>query len=76
MSDAEWQVIEPAVPAAGLEGRQGTGRTQTRSYVPGISQTSSTSSLTTCDLVSQPQFAPPLSIRSAPLRRGVPSEPA
>ena len=38
----------------------GTGRTQTRSYVSGISQTSSTSSLTTCDLVSQqhPPAAP------------------
>ena len=35
----------------------GTGRTQTCSYVSGISQTSSTSSLTTCDLVSQ-QHAP------------------
>jgi hypothetical protein len=35
----------------------GTGRTQTRSYVSGISQTSSTSSLTTCDLVSQ-QLSP------------------
>ena len=35
----------------------GTGRTQTCSYVSGISQTSSTSSLTTCDLVSQ-QSAP------------------
>ncbi len=31
----------------------GTGRTQTRSYVPGISQTSSRTSLTACDLVSQ-----------------------
>jgi hypothetical protein len=33
--------------------RRGQGRAQPRSYVPGISQTSSTSSLITCDLVSQ-----------------------
>jgi hypothetical protein len=33
--------------------RTGTGRAQTRRYVSGISQTSLTSALTTCDLVSQ-----------------------
>src|ERR1039457_4499351 len=37
----------------------GTGRTQTRSYVPGISQTSSRNSLTACDLVSQSKPTPP-----------------
>ncbi len=36
----------------------GTGRTQTRSYVPGISQTSSRNSLTACDLVSQSRPTP------------------
>ncbi len=36
----------------------GTGRTQTRSYVPGIRRTSSTSSLTTCDFASQPTPTP------------------
>ncbi len=36
----------------------GTGRTQTRSYVSGIRRTSSTSSLTTCDLVSQQDLHP------------------
>ena len=49
--------------------RSGTGHARhggdrpstTCSYVPGISQTSSTSSLTTCDLVSQCRFIPALS---------------
>src|SRR6266581_346959 len=45
---------EPAAHAA-----VGTGRTPTRSYVLDISRTSSTSSLTTCDLVSQPPRTPP-----------------
>src|SRR5215475_8374353 len=36
----------------------GTGRTQTRSYVFDIRRTSSTSSLTACDLVSQPHHEP------------------
>ena len=48
----------------------GTGRTQTRSYVPGIRQTSSTSSLTACDLVSQPPPSPALPGSGCPqLRR-------
>ena len=48
-------------PVSSAPSRSGTGHARhggdrsntTRSYVPGISQTSSTSSLTTCDLVSQ-----------------------
>ena len=52
-------------PVSSAPDRSGTGHARhggdrsntTRSYVSGISQTSSTSSLTTCDLVSQwPQF--------------------
>jgi hypothetical protein len=46
---------EPATHAA-----VGTGRTQTRSYVFDISRTSSTSSLNTCDLVSQEPVHPPV----------------
>ena len=48
-------------PVSSAPDRSGTGHARhggdrsstTRSYVSGISQTSSTSSLTTCDLVSQ-----------------------
>jgi len=40
--------------------RWGRGRTLTRSYVFDIRRTSSTSSLTTCDLVSQEPLHPPV----------------
>ena len=43
----------PSRPGAGHARHGGDRSDTTRSYVPGISQTSSTSSLTTCDLVSQ-----------------------
>ena len=56
--------------------RSGTGHARhggdrpstTCSYVPGISQTSSTSSLTTCDLVSQCRFIP-AHLRDCPTSR-------
>src|SRR6266581_1668853 len=58
---------EPAAHAA-----VGTGRTPTRSYISRTSSTSSTSSLTTCDLVSQRPRTPP---RRGPSRRRRRSRP-
>ncbi len=46
--------------------RTGTGRAQTRRYVSGISQTSLTSALTTCDLVSQSTSPASPATRTAP----------
>jgi hypothetical protein len=48
----------PSRPGAGHARHGGDRPSTTRSYVPGISQTSSTSSLTTCDLVSQLPLRP------------------